>query len=912
MEGRPKRSNAVEKDYRERKRVRRRSSTDNPVAVAATTTNTTHRQANAKASSTQDQSSVSEDNLHDTVEKIYKDLLELKDPEDEDYDICGIFMELPSKDEYPDYYQVIKNPIALQDIKAKIDAREYRQLAQFKADIDQMAANAKKYNVKGSQVYEDAVKIQKFVKHWQPQSKGKTAAKLPAKATSSSSSSKHANTTTATTSPSSKIKAIKLKAVDKQKTRSNIKALMAAISRRETKRCLEILAEDANLNPNELISVEMFNDKFTWGPLHAAAYYGDIKLVEALIARGADIELNDTWHSATPLGWAAFGDRDKMVKLLVSKYNANTKAENVHGQVPFDVVSDPEDPRWVGLFTQPEQKPAAAAAAAATSTKIHLPPKLQQQQQQLQQKQQQQQALQQQQAQKHQQLQPNPQAAASSPAQQQQQQQQIVLQRFPPGTTNNTIAGDGSTIKKRRGRPPKSETDAAAVRPTAEIDINTFDPVAFEIELFNAIRTHTDNQGRLYSEQFEDLPNRREYPDYYKEIKKPRSLTEIAEKMQTRAYRDLNAWMVDMKLVFDNALSYNEPGSRIFRDAKLLMRLLHRLKERILARLLVPISQEDTVFSLDLTSRPFDVDALSEDKRKIKRFLSNSNKSRTQSIEPPADHTSAYMLHHHHHPQQQQQTPQQLLQQQIMLQQQQQQLLLQQQQQQQQQQMLQQQQQPQQQQRMVAQAPTQPPHIGTPIMMMPPPSLPPLQQQQQQVFDANTNAMTASNAAAVAAAAAASAVNNTNRASPSIYSADVNPNSPLPKASKEFYATCQNELNLFINELKITSPNNATVNMTIDVEYTNHSVCVPSNVETLLIQPELVKALKAEERRLSITVFQNTLKLNTPTLAEWQTMPLTRGVNIIKINITANCTRPDSNIPEYKSKTYHLFVTRTW
>lgn len=44
--------------------------------------------------------------------------------------------------------------------QAKIDAREYRQLAQFKADIDQMAANAKKYNVKGSQVYEDAVKIQ--------------------------------------------------------------------------------------------------------------------------------------------------------------------------------------------------------------------------------------------------------------------------------------------------------------------------------------------------------------------------------------------------------------------------------------------------------------------------------------------------------------------------------------------------------------------------------------------------------------------------------------------------------------------------------------------------------------------------------------------------------------------------------
>ncbi|KAF1799619.1 hypothetical protein FB192DRAFT_1387647 [Mucor lusitanicus] len=897
MEGRPKRSNAVEKDYRERKRARRRSSTDNPVAA-------TSKQANTKATSAEDQSSIKEKepkddaNVQDTIENIYKDLLELKDPEDEDYDVCGIFMELPSKDEYPDYYQIIKTPIALENIKAKIDAREYRQVAQFKADIDQMAANAKKYNVKGSQVYEDAVKIQKFVKHWQPQSKGKAVAKSPAKAASSSSSSSK----NATVSPPSKIKAIKLKAVDKQKTRSNMKALMAAISRRETKRCLEILAEDPNLDPNELISVEMFNDKFTWGPLHAASYYGDIKLVEALIARGADIELNDTWHSATPLGWAAFGDRDKMVKLLVSKYNANTKAENVHGQVPFDVVSDQEDPRWVGLFTQPEQN-----SAAATSSKIHLPPKLQQQQQQLQQKQQQQQVLQQQQAQKHQQLQPSQQAAPPA------QQQQIVMQRLPPGILNNNIAGDGSIIKKRRGRPPKSETDAAAVRPTAEIDISTFDPVAFEIELFNAIRTHTDNQGRLYSEQFEDLPDRREYPDYYKEIKKPRSLTEIAEKMQTRAYRDLNAWMVDMKLVFDNALNYNEPGSRIFRDAKLLLRLLHRLKDRILARLLVPISQEDAVFSLDLTSRPFDVDALSEDKRKIKRFLSN-NKSRTQSIEPPTDHTSAYMLHHHHHPQQQQQTPQQLLQQQVMLQQQQQQqqILLQQQQ----QQMLQQQQQ----QRLVSQAPSQQPHIGTPIMMMPPPSLPPPQQPQQQAFDANNNALAASNAAsaaaAVAAAAAAvSAANNTNRASPSVYSADVNQsssNSPLPKASKEFYATCQNELNLFINELKITSPHNATVNMTIDGEYTNHSVCVPSNVETLLIQPELVKALKAEERRLSITVLQNNMKLNTPTLAEWQTVPLTRGTNIIKINITANCTKPDSNIPEYKSKTYHLFVTRTW
>lgn len=78
-------------------------------------------------------------------------------------------------------------------------------------------------------------------------------------------------------------------------------------------------------------------------------------------------------------------------------------------------------------------------------------------------------------------------------------------------------------------------------------------------------------RGRLYSELFEDLPDRSEYPEYYKTIKNPRSLSEIAEKMQTRSYPNLHSWMNDMKLVFENALSFNEPGSRIFRDAKLLM-----------------------------------------------------------------------------------------------------------------------------------------------------------------------------------------------------------------------------------------------------------------------------------------------------------------------------------------------------
>jgi ankyrin repeat protein len=225
----------------------------------------------------------------------------------------------------------------------------------------------------------------------------------------------------------------------------DIKLLMQAIAKKETKRSLELLEEDQELDPNELVVVEMFNDKFTWSPLHAASYYGDMKLVEALIQRGANVELNDTWYSATPLGWAAFGDKDKVARLLIQKYNANTKAKNVHGQVPFDVVSDQDDPRWIGLFKE------------APKLSIQLPQKPQQQ------------------------------IMFQQPSKPQIQLKTAPFQAYQPNTNV-----DG-TIKKRRGRPPKSETDLAAVRPTAEIDINTFDPVAFEIELFNAIRTHTDN-----------------------------------------------------------------------------------------------------------------------------------------------------------------------------------------------------------------------------------------------------------------------------------------------------------------------------------------------------------------------------------------------------------------------------------
>ncbi|KAI9267863.1 hypothetical protein BY458DRAFT_475796 [Sporodiniella umbellata] len=776
---RPKRNNTIEKDYRERKRNKKddiEKSTTPPILTAT----------------------IKED-PQILFEQLYLDVVNYRDPEEPDYDITAIFLKLPSKKDYPDYYQIIKQPIALETIKTKVDKRAYQHISQMKADLDLMISNAKKYNMKGSQIYDDALKIQKFFKGWQGV-KEKAVLKLPGDAFSQV----------------GKIKTIRLKAIDKpKKVSADIKPLINAIIKRDTKKAIELLESDSSLDLNELASVEMFNDRFTWSPLHAACYNGDLKVIEMLLAKGADLELHDTWHSATPLGWAAFGEKEKIVKVLIQKYNANKKAKNVHGQVPFDLVSDQEDPKWIGLFKDSVLSTPSPPTIAPVP--LSIPP------------------------------QSKPTSIATSPPTSQLQRPPIPhaapaplpIQAYP--TVRAPVyetAADGS-IRKRRGRPPKSETDALTVRPTVEIDISTFDPVAFEIELFNALRTHTDNSNRLYSELFEDLPDRQEYPEYYKTIKDPRSLSEVAEKMQSRSYHNLYTWMDDMKLVFENAMSFNEPGSRIFRDAKLLLRLLHRLKERILARLGVPVSQEDDVMRLDLANRHFDVDALSEDKRRIKRFLS-VNKSRTQSIEPD----------HHNNPYQQPIVHP---------------LMLQQQQQQQQQQ----------------------PSFLQPSFLMPPPQ--PSVNFSPSILSMNPGLIIPP--------------------PPNMVENIVeSPKLPLNQASQEFYAAFDSG-DSYLEELRVFGEG---FEQKFDGEYLGHSLVVPSKNKAFTLQAELSKPLKNENNRLTVTVFQNNLKLNPMTKNyEWKVAPLNKGVNVFKMHVTANVSRPGSS-PEYKSQVYHLFITQAW
>ena len=57
---------------------------------------------------------------------------------------------------YPDYYEIIKRPVSLDEVKAKVDREAYPKLSELQNDIETCFRNAKKYNVRDSVIWKDA------------------------------------------------------------------------------------------------------------------------------------------------------------------------------------------------------------------------------------------------------------------------------------------------------------------------------------------------------------------------------------------------------------------------------------------------------------------------------------------------------------------------------------------------------------------------------------------------------------------------------------------------------------------------------------------------------------------------------------------------------------------------------------
>ncbi|KAJ5116479.1 hypothetical protein N7456_000827 [Penicillium angulare] len=79
--------------------------------------------------------------------------------EQDGHDPSRLFHRSVNKRLVPDYYDIIKDPMALSILKQRINKREYKQFAEFVRDCALIPHNAQTYNRPKSQAYEDALVI---------------------------------------------------------------------------------------------------------------------------------------------------------------------------------------------------------------------------------------------------------------------------------------------------------------------------------------------------------------------------------------------------------------------------------------------------------------------------------------------------------------------------------------------------------------------------------------------------------------------------------------------------------------------------------------------------------------------------------------------------------------------------------
>ncbi|XP_011198605.2 protein polybromo-1 [Bactrocera dorsalis] len=101
-------------------------------------------------------------------------------------------------------------------------------------------------------------------------------------------------------------------------------------------------------------------------------------------------------------------------------------------------------------------------------------------------------------------------------------------------------------------------------------------------QFYETIREYQEPKGkRQLSLIFTKLPSKNEYPDYYDIIKEPIDMERIAQKLKQACYESVDELAADFLLMLENACKYNEPDSQIYKDALVLQQLTLQLKQSL-------------------------------------------------------------------------------------------------------------------------------------------------------------------------------------------------------------------------------------------------------------------------------------------------------------------------------------------
>ncbi|XP_048358878.1 probable global transcription activator SNF2L2 isoform X2 [Sphaerodactylus townsendi] len=78
--------------------------------------------------------------------------------------LSEVFIQLPSRKEYPEYYELIRKPVDFKKIKERIRNHKYRSVSDLEKDVNLLCHNAQTFNLEGSQIYEDSIVLQSVFK----------------------------------------------------------------------------------------------------------------------------------------------------------------------------------------------------------------------------------------------------------------------------------------------------------------------------------------------------------------------------------------------------------------------------------------------------------------------------------------------------------------------------------------------------------------------------------------------------------------------------------------------------------------------------------------------------------------------------------------------------------------------------
>uniref|UniRef100_A0A8C9DWS3 Bromo domain-containing protein n=1 Tax=Phocoena sinus TaxID=42100 RepID=A0A8C9DWS3_PHOSS len=97
-------------------------------------------------------------NLTKKMKKIVDAVIKYKDSSGRQ--LSEVFIQLPSRKELPEYYELIRKPVDFKKIKERIRSHKYRSLNDLEKDVMLLCQNAQTFNLEGSLIYEDSIVLQ--------------------------------------------------------------------------------------------------------------------------------------------------------------------------------------------------------------------------------------------------------------------------------------------------------------------------------------------------------------------------------------------------------------------------------------------------------------------------------------------------------------------------------------------------------------------------------------------------------------------------------------------------------------------------------------------------------------------------------------------------------------------------------